>query len=65
MIQKIQALCPESEIYLFTLPTLIMFPAGEKEKYNEVIRKYAAEFELPIIEMKDTFTNENVSEYLV
>ena len=65
MIEKIQKLCPESELYILTLPTLVMFPEGEKEKYNDVIRKYANEFELPIIEMKDTFTDENVRDYLV
>lgn len=65
MIEKIQVLCPDTEIYLFTLPCSNLYTEENRVLYNEVIRKYATDFSLNLIELNATFTVENCSDYLL
>ena len=65
MIEKIKVLCPEAEIYLFTLPSSNLYTEENRVLYNEVIRKYASEFSLNLVELNDTFTAENCTSYLL
>lgn len=65
MIDKIKVLCPESEIYLLTLPSTGIYDDDDKIKYNDVIKKYASEYELPLIDLSSTFTKDNYAQYCV
>ena len=63
MLDKIKLLCPNSEIYIMTLPTLGMYEDDTKEEYNEVIRKYAKEYNYGLIELTHLYTKETFSNY--
>ena len=65
MLDKIRALCPNSEIYLMTLPPSKLYAESDRVEYNEVIRQYAKDYNLPLIEMNDTYNGDDCSKYLV
>ena len=65
MLDKIQALCPNSEIYIMTLPPSKLYTESDRVEYNKVIRDYASEYKLPLVEMNDTYNGDNCSNYLV
>ena len=65
MLDKIQALCPNSEIYIMTLPPSKLYTESDRVEYNKVIRDYANEYKLPLIEMNDAYNGQNCSDFLV
>lgn len=65
MIEKIKALCPNAKIYLFTLPVSKMYTEANRDQYNDVIRSYAKEFSLNLIELDDAFTTDSVGSNLL
>ena len=65
MLDKIQALCPNSEIYIMTLPPSKLYTESDRVEYNKVIRDYATEYKLPLVEMNDTYNGQNCSDFLV
>jgi hypothetical protein len=64
-IEKIEVLCPNSEIFIVTLPPSKLYTDANRIAYNEVIVKYANEFELPVIDMANAYDGNDVSNYLV
>ena len=65
MLEKIEVLCPNSEIFIVTLPPSKLYTDANRIAYNEVIVKYANEFELPVIDMANAYDGNDVSNYLV
>ena len=65
MLDKIQVLCPNSEIYIMTLPPSKLYTESDRVEYNKVIRDYATQYNLPLVEMNDTYNGDNCSNYLV
>ena len=65
MLDKIQVLCPNSEIYIMTLPPSKLYTESDRVEYNKVIREYATQYNLPLVEMNDTYNGDNCSNYLV
>lgn len=61
MIEKLQVLCPESEIVLCTMPTSNLYTNANKELYNKVILDYADEFSLNVID----FASVDITPHLV
>jgi len=65
MLDKIIALCPESEIFIMTLPPSKLYTEADRVAYNEVIMKYATQYSLPIVDMNNAYNGKDVSNYLV
>lgn len=65
MLDKIQTICPESEIYLITLPASGLYTEDNRIKYNEVIESYAQSYNLPLIDLADLYTTTTYKEYVV
>lgn len=65
MLNVLKAKASSSEIYLMTLPSTKLYTEENKEIYNQIIRDMAKNYELNLIELKDTFTKDNYSEYVV
>ncbi len=65
MIEKIQKLCPDSEIFIMTLPPSKLYKESDRIEYNKVIVNYAEEFKLPLVNMDNTYNGEDCSKYLV
>ena len=61
MIERLQSICPESKIYLMTLAQNKLYTDENRVLYNEVILKYANEFNLDVIDLSNT----NLKPYLV
>ena len=54
MLTKLQALCPESEIVLCTLPTSPFYSGKEVNhiEYNKIIREYATQYGLNVVNLE-------------
>lgn len=65
MLEKIEILCPESEIYLLTLPSCGLYKDSEKDKYNAVISQCANEYGLSLIDLSTTYTQADYTNYVV
>lgn len=67
MIEKIIKLCPNSEIYVMTLPESIMYRNKEQNhvEYNKVIRKYVTQFNLKLIELENMYGTTGCDNYLI
>lgn len=65
MLDKIKVLCPNSEIYIMTLPPSKLYEEEDRVNYNKVIRDYANEYKLPIVEMNDAYNGDICTNYLV
>ena len=65
MLDKIMILCPESEIYLMTLPTTGLYTEADRIAYNAVIRNYAEIYELPLIDLADLYTTTSYKDHVV
>lgn len=65
MLNILRKKASSSEIYLMTLPSTKLYTEANKEIYNQIIRDIAKNYELNLIELKDTFTKDNYSEYVV
>ena len=65
MLDKIKVLCPNSEIFIMTLPPSMLYKEANRVNYNKVIRDYANEYELPIVEMDNTYNGEDCTNFLV
>lgn len=65
MLEKIQILCPNSEIYLMTLPSCGLYKEADKNAYNQVIKGYAEEFNLPLIDLSTLYTQDSYKDYVV
>jgi lysophospholipase L1-like esterase len=65
MLDKIKVLCPNSEIYIMTLPPSKLYNENDRVEYNEVIRQYAKDYNLPLVEMNNTYNGDDCSKYLV
>lgn len=65
MLDKIMILCPESEIYLMTLPTTGLYSEADRIAYNAVIRNYAEIYELPLIDLADLYTTTSYKDHVV
>ena len=63
MLDKIKVLCPDTEIYIVTLPSNGLYNDVTKEKYNEVIRKYANEYAAGTIELSNLYTQDVYTQY--
>lgn len=63
MIDKIKALCPDSEIYLCLLPYSKMYDASARNQYNAVIEKYANTYGCKLIDLGNAYSDP--SSYLV
>ena len=57
MLDKIKALCPDSEIFLCLLPTSKMYDANQRSTYNAVISKYATEYSLNTIDLGQAYSD--------
>lgn len=53
MLDKIQVLCPDSEIILATLPKSKLYTEENRLVYNQIIEKYAKEYQLKLINLKN------------
>lgn len=51
MIENLQKLCPNSEIVLCTLATSPFYSKENQTEYNEVIKKYAEEYNLKVLDL--------------
>lgn len=51
MIDNLQTLCPNSEIVLCTLATSPFYTVTNQISYNEVIKKYASEYNLKLVDL--------------
>lgn len=65
VIDKIQKMCPDSQIYLINLPYSKMYNDTDRDKYNEVIKKYADSYKLPLLDITTAFQKDTVGDYLV
>ena len=65
MLDKIIALCPESEIFIITLPPSKLYTEANRVAYNEVIVKYAKQYNLPVVDMENAYNGQDVSNFLV
>ena len=65
MLDKIINLCPESEIYLITLPSTGLYKESDRLDYNVVIRNYAASYNLGLIDLGDLYTTTSYKDYVV
>lgn len=67
MLEKIIKLCPNSEIYVMTLPESIMYRNKEQNhvEYNKVIRKYVTQFNLKLIELENMYGTTGCDSYLI
>ncbi len=52
MLSKLEVLCPETELVICTLPTSPFYTTANLNIYNGIIKKYAAEFELKLIDLQ-------------
>ncbi|MFA6627937.1 MAG: InlB B-repeat-containing protein [Bacilli bacterium] len=65
MINNIKSSSPNSEIVLCTLPSISLYTAADQESHNAVIKKYAAMYEITVIDFTTAFTRSECSQYLV
>ena len=65
MLDKIEVMCPNSEVYLLTLPSSGLYKDSEKVKYNNVIMECAKEYELNLIDLSNTYTIDTYKNYVV
>lgn len=65
MLDSVKTLAPEAEIYLSTLPSTKLYSEDDKIKYNQVIKDYATELSLNLIDLSNTFTQDNYKNYVV
>ncbi len=65
MLDKIMILCPESEIYLMTLPSTGLYSEADRIAYNTVIRNYAKIYELPLIDLANLYTTTSYKDHVV
>ena len=65
MLDMIQDLCPNSEIYLMNLPSCALYTDSERIKYNNVIKKYADEYQLTLLNISSVFTQSTYKSYVV
>lgn len=61
MLDKIKVLCPDAEIILCNLPESKLYTEENRVIYNDIIAKYAKEYDLKLINLK----NESIVDYLV
>ncbi len=61
MIDKLKDLCPNAELLLCTLPQSKLYTNDNQKEFNAVIRKYANEYSLKLIELEDL----SIVEYLI
>lgn len=67
MLEKIIKLCPNSEIYVMTLPESIMYRNKEQNhiEYNKVIRNNVSQFNLKLIELENMYGDDGCDNYLI
>ena len=65
MLDKIINLCPDSEIYLLTLPTTGLYKETDRLQYNAVIKSYAESYELGLVDLGDLYTTTSYKDYVV
>ena len=65
MLDKIINLCPDSEIYLLTLPTTGLYKEADRLQYNAVIKSYAESYELGLVDLGDLYTTTSYKDYVV
>lgn len=65
MLDKIINLCPDSEIYLMTLPTTGLYKESDRLQYNAVIKSYAESYELGLIDLGNLYTTTSYKDYVV
>ena len=65
MLDKIINLCPESEIYLITLPSTGLYTESDRLNYNAVIKNYAEIYELGLIDLGNLYTPTSYKDYVV
>lgn len=65
MLDKIINLCPDSKIYLLTLPTTGLYKEADRLQYNEVIKSYAESYELGLVDLGDLYTTTSYKDYVV
>ena len=65
MLEKIKILCPNSKIYIMTMPKSMLYTEKNQIDYNKVIRKYTEEFKHTLLEIENMYGNEDVKNYLI
>ena len=65
MMDKIKVLCPNTEIYIMTLASNGLYNDTTKEKYNEVIRSCAKEYQATIIELSTLYDQSQYKNYAI
>lgn len=65
MLDKIINLCPDSKIYLLTLPTTGLYKEADRLQYNAVIKSYAESYELGLVDLGDLYTTTSYKDYVV
>ena len=65
MLEKITKLCPDSEIFIMTLPPTSGFYSEEDRViYNDIIVKYVRKYDATLIEMSNIYTSVESKNYV-
>ena len=51
MIDKVQNLCEDTEIILFTLPKSNLYPENRRVEFNEIITRIAKDYNLKVVNL--------------
>ena len=65
MLDKIKVLCPDAEIFLCTLSPSGLCSGQNRIDYNNVILKYANDYNLPVIDFNKIWTDSTYTDYVV
>lgn len=63
MLEKIKALCPNSEIYLMTLTPSGLCESSKRDEFNQVIKDYSVDYHL--IDVSNVYTYDEYRNYVV
>ncbi|MCI6014249.1 MAG: InlB B-repeat-containing protein [Coprobacillus sp.] len=64
MMKNIKELCPDSEIFLMTLPDANFFSSQDRIDYNKVIENNATKFSCHLLSLDNVYTRQTSSQYL-
>ncbi len=64
MLDKIAILCPDAEIILCTLAPSGLYSADAREEYNVIIRKYATDYSLKVINFESMYSQSEYTSYV-
>lgn len=65
MIKNLKEMSPESEIIVCTLPSIKLYSEQDQVDYNDIIKKYATNNSLKVIDYTQAFTRNESEQFLV